>query len=99
MARIFRNAIEHARCQTNEADDDFEPHGPPERPTHIQPGTREKVEVLAQRFEDGLELWHPQDRHCHAIGWEQVHHGIMIGCPHLVGLPGQPRKEIDEDDG
>jgi len=31
--------------------------------TDAMPGTREKVEVLAERVRSGLPLWHPSDRH------------------------------------
>jgi hypothetical protein len=30
--------------------------------TEAMPGTRAKLEVLAQRAESGLPLWHPDDR-------------------------------------
>ncbi len=30
--------------------------------TDAMPGTREKLEVLAQRVKAGLPLWHPRDR-------------------------------------
>lgn len=30
--------------------------------TDAMPGTREKVEILAQRLIGGLPLWHPDDR-------------------------------------
>jgi len=30
--------------------------------TEAMPGTKAKLEVLAQRVESGLPLWHPQDR-------------------------------------
>ena len=30
-------------------------------PTDAPPGSRAKVEVLAQRLRDGLPLWHPED--------------------------------------
>lgn len=30
--------------------------------THAMPGTDEKLEILAQRVECGLPLWHPEDR-------------------------------------
>lgn len=44
---------------------DFEPSEVPsgqfER-TDAMPGTRQKVEVLAERVRCGLPLWHPEDR-------------------------------------
>jgi len=30
--------------------------------TEAMPGTKAKLEVLAQRVENGLPLWHPDDR-------------------------------------
>ena len=30
--------------------------------TRAMPGTKEKVEVLASRVQDGLPLWHERDR-------------------------------------
>lgn len=31
--------------------------------TDAMPGTKEKVEILAERLRGGLPLWHPDDRH------------------------------------
>jgi hypothetical protein len=31
--------------------------------TAAMPGTKEKLEILAARLEQGVPLWHPQDRH------------------------------------
>lgn len=30
--------------------------------TEAMPGTREKVEILSERVQSGLPLWHPRDR-------------------------------------
>jgi hypothetical protein len=30
--------------------------------TDAMPGTKEKLSVLAERVEEGLPLWHPEDR-------------------------------------
>lgn len=30
--------------------------------TDAMPGTREKLQVLAERIRNGLPLWHPRDR-------------------------------------
>lgn len=49
-----RKAVEHT------LDDDFEPSGYGS-PTDARPGSWEKLEVLAQRVEAGLHLWHPDD--------------------------------------
>lgn len=31
--------------------------------TNAEPGSREKLEILARRIQSGLPLWHPDDRH------------------------------------
>ena len=31
--------------------------------TDAEPGSREKLEILARRIRQGLPLWHPEDRH------------------------------------
>ncbi len=31
--------------------------------TDAEPGSPEKLQVLAQRIQQGLPLWHPNDRH------------------------------------
>jgi hypothetical protein len=44
---------------------DFEPAEVPASQydsTDAMPGTREKLEVLAQRLRNGFPLWHPKDR-------------------------------------
>jgi hypothetical protein len=44
---------------------DYEPSDVPTDiydPTEAMPGTREKVDVMADRIRDGLPLWHPRDR-------------------------------------
>ena len=44
---------------------DFEPANQREKEfdsTHALPGTGEKLDVLAERLEQGLPLWHPKDR-------------------------------------
>ena len=42
------------------SEDGFEPRGLAE-PTQARPGSPEKVEILAARLEQGLDLYHPQD--------------------------------------
>jgi hypothetical protein len=49
---------------------DFEPDEPDENEmnlafeaTNAEPGSREKLRVLAERIRQGLPLWHPADRH------------------------------------
>lgn len=48
---------------------DFEP-GPVEEnqfsATSALPGTEEKLQVLAERLQQGLPLWHPSDRRTYA---------------------------------
>jgi hypothetical protein len=44
---------------------EFEPAGetPPERPaTAAMPGSKEKLDILAERLQLGLPLWHDSDR-------------------------------------
>lgn len=33
------------------------------RATDAEPGSREKLAILAHRIQSGLPLWHPDDRH------------------------------------
>ncbi|MFC1758121.1 hypothetical protein ACFL2H_05050 [Planctomycetota bacterium] len=44
---------------------DFEPENEEAEfdSTDALPGSEEKLEVLANRIESGLPLWHPSDRH------------------------------------
>lgn len=46
---------------TSKTDDGFEPTKEPS-PTTAEPGSWEKVEVLAQRLASGEKLWHEGDR-------------------------------------
>jgi len=44
---------------------DFEPESTPQDlydPTEALPGSHEKLDILAERVEQGLPLWHPSDR-------------------------------------
>jgi len=34
---------------------------PPPTPTMVRPGTDEKVAILAERYDRGLDLWHDED--------------------------------------
>ena len=38
----------------------------PEKSTDLQPGSPEKLEVMAQRYADGFHLHHPDDKTCRA---------------------------------
>jgi hypothetical protein len=47
---------------------DFEPAASENaayQPTRAMPGSFEKLAILAQRVEQGLPLWHPNDRRCY----------------------------------
>lgn len=56
LTRTFRNCDEAIK-----AGYDFVPHRQDE-PTQLQPGSEEKIQLLIQRYEAGLELHHPEDR-------------------------------------
>ena len=50
-------------------DDDYQPRAVGDfMATGARPGTAEKVEVLADRVQRGLPLWHPQDFHTGGSG-------------------------------
>jgi hypothetical protein len=62
--RIFGSALEQAALSLSNGDEkrfDFRPHRMRTNPTQALPGTPEKIAVLAQRVEAGVELWHPED--------------------------------------
>jgi len=42
----------------------------PAESTNAQPGTRDKVELMAERMASGEELWHVGDRTCFEGGEE-----------------------------
>lgn len=44
-------SLHHHLCRTS----------PPAKPTQAPPGSPEKIEVLIDRFVDGVDLWHPDD--------------------------------------
>lgn len=47
---------------TNTQPEDFDPVGGEGfRPTDAPPGTRAKLEVMAERVRKGWPLWHPED--------------------------------------
>jgi hypothetical protein len=50
---------------------DYEPQ-PEAQPNYAStdalPGTRKKLDVLAERLQSGLPLWHPHDRHTASEG-------------------------------
>ena len=37
--------------------------------TDAEPGSSEKLEILAERIRLGLPLWHPEDRHAEETTW------------------------------
>ncbi|HWB08946.1 MAG TPA: hypothetical protein VG826_06970 [Pirellulales bacterium] len=44
-------------------DEDFVPHETDDYiPTEAPAGSQEKLEILARRVQDGVPLWHPDDR-------------------------------------
>jgi len=61
---VPRSVLEAIRC----GDYFFEPLAQPAeelKATAALPGSREKLEVLADRARKGLPLWHPEDRRCY----------------------------------
>ncbi len=59
MARI-RNVFEIIELYGH--DENFEPHVSEEFiPTAAPAGSREKIDVLAERIQRGMPLWHPED--------------------------------------
>jgi len=59
MARI-RNVFEIIELYGH--DENFEPHTTPEfTPTSAPAGSRQKLDILAERIQRGMPLWHPED--------------------------------------
>jgi len=59
MARI-RNVFEIIELYGH--DENFEPQCTDEfAPTHAPAGSRQKIDVLAERIQRGMPLWHPED--------------------------------------
>ncbi|MFM7250262.1 MAG: hypothetical protein ACKO5R_10210 [Planctomycetaceae bacterium] len=59
MARI-RNVFEIIELYGH--DENFEPQATPEFiPTRAPAGSREKLDILAERIQRGMPLWHPED--------------------------------------
>ncbi|MFO0190538.1 MAG: hypothetical protein ACK54F_04730 [Planctomycetia bacterium] len=59
MARI-RNVFEIIELYGH--DENFEPHTTPEFvPTTAPAGSRQKLDILAERIQRGMPLWHPED--------------------------------------
>lgn len=56
----------------------------PRKPCHHNPGSPERVAVLAKRYASGCELWHPDDK---------VDHN-----PPVRIIPSGPRLPVFEDD-
>jgi hypothetical protein len=54
--------------------------------TNAEPGSPEKLEILARRIQSGLPLWHPNDRHAadvqglDAVDDDDDYH-TRVGCP------------------
>jgi hypothetical protein len=64
----IRNAAEASDLMAAER---FEPSCFAPQPTKARGGTSEKLAVLAERCERGLELWHPLDGDRRAVGSRQ----------------------------
>jgi len=59
MARI-RNVFEIIELYGH--DENFEPHTTPEFvSTNAAAGSRQKLDILAERIQRGMPLWHPED--------------------------------------
>ncbi|MEY3206122.1 MAG: hypothetical protein RLZZ21_2453 [Planctomycetota bacterium] len=59
MARI-RNVFEIIELYGH--DENFEPQCTSEFiPTHAPAGSKQKIDVLAERIQRGMPLWHPED--------------------------------------
>jgi hypothetical protein len=59
MARI-RNVFEIIELYGH--DENFEPHATTEFiPTAAPAGSRQKIDILAERIQRGMPLWHPED--------------------------------------
>ncbi len=59
MARI-RNVFEIIELYGH--DENFEPQATPEFiPTSAPAGSRQKLDILAERIQRGMPLWHPED--------------------------------------
>lgn len=59
MARI-RNVFEIIELYGH--DENFEPHTTPEFvPTTAPAGSKQKLDILAERIQRGMPLWHPED--------------------------------------
>ena len=56
------NISEHIRQRGNA--EEYRPHGCSAGGTDAQPGSAAKIEVLRERIEAGVELWHPADLSC-----------------------------------
>jgi hypothetical protein len=59
MARI-RNVFEIIELYGH--DENFEPHTTPDFvSTNAPAGSRQKLDILAERIQRGMPLWHPED--------------------------------------
>lgn len=82
---MAQNCVDHFRSFNCESD--WEPHGPCEA-TNAVPGSREKIDILAQRITDGLELWNKDDRCNWMESWPQIAGAIHRTDEIVVGKPG-----------
>ena len=76
MARI-RNVFEIIELYGH--DENFEPQMTPDFvPTAAPAGSRQKIDVLAERIQRGLPLWHPQDSIDAALNGGDVEEGSEL---------------------
>ena len=78
MARI-RNVFEIIELYGH--DENFEPQTTDDFvPTAAPAGSRQKIDVLAERIQRGFPLWHPQDCIDAFAGLEEEDAGMMVGA-------------------
>ena len=66
MARI-RNVFEIIELYGH--DENFEPHHTDDfTPTSAPAGSKQKIDILAERIQRGMPLWHPEDSTDSATG-------------------------------
>lgn len=75
------------------------PADEPTSPTDAQPGSEEKVDILARRYEEGVKLWHDLDRGTRTIRQRHgtLHHlepGYASGVVHTP----EPEPQWDDED-
>lgn len=66
----------------------------PSAPTDTEPGSEERLAVLAERARQGVQLWHPDDRVTSANGGVT---DVSIYAKKIQGFHMKSRKAILED--